>query len=41
LLLHGAELKRMRRETGVEAFVAEPVLDIERLKTYRLIFTTG
>jgi hypothetical protein len=39
LLLHGPELKRLRRESGVEAVVGEPVLDIERLKTYRLIFT--
>jgi hypothetical protein len=39
LLLHGLELKRMRRESGAEAVVGEPVLDIERLKTYRFIFT--
>jgi superfamily II DNA or RNA helicase len=39
LLLHGSELKRMRRESGAEAVIGEPVLHVDRLKTYRLIFT--
>jgi SNF2 family DNA or RNA helicase len=39
LVLHGHELKRMRRTAGAEALIGEPVLNLEMLKSHRLIIT--
>lgn len=41
LVLHGNELKRLRSKeaTGRETTIGEPVLDLEKLRQYRLVLT--
>lgn len=41
LVLHGAELRKMRRPeaTGTETVIGDTVLDLERLRQYRVILT--
>jgi hypothetical protein len=37
--LHGSRVKEFRRERGSETVIGGPVLEIERLRNYRLVFT--
>lgn len=39
LTLHGSKLKEFRREPGMETIIGGPVLDLDRLRKYRIVFS--
>jgi hypothetical protein len=39
LALHGSKLKDFRREQGTETTIGGPVLDLDRLRKYRVVFS--